>query len=362
MYILDQCFLKMICMMKTISSERVAIFSDIHLGIHQNSFQWHKIANDWTDWFVSQLKANDIDTVIFCGDFFHYRDSVAVSTISLAADILNKLRDYQLIMIPGNHDCYYKDSSEINSISILRSYPNVFVIEEPMTLKHNDKNLTFVPWGYGIAELPVSDIIFGHFEIKSFKMNTFKVCDSGIPMPEILKKSPLIISGHFHLRSERKLDIGTVLYVGNPYAMDFGDAAGMSKGMYILNLNDSSYEFIENTISPTFVKIKLSDLIQYNGISNQVRKMFAGNMVRLVVDKSLSSEDAEYLFTRLRSLSPASFDVEHDVQFDLLIGDMEADLSGVDVETALGAFIDMLDIDNKDQVLEYTINLYKRVS
>ena len=362
MYIHAPCTQKATCMMTTIDSRRVAIFSDIHLGVHQDGLQWHKIAMEWADWFVDQLKLNKIDTVIFCGDFFHYRDSVAVNTMSLASSLLDKFANYRLIMIPGNHDCYYKESSEINSISILKNYPNIEVLETPTVYTHNNRKLSFVPWGFGVDDIPKSDIVFGHFEINSFKMNSFKVCENGIKMPRLLKKAPLIVSGHFHTRSERVLDNGAVLYVGNPYPMDFGDTA-TTKGIYILDLQDRSYEFIENVVSPKFHKIYLSELIKHKGITDDIRNMFIGNMVRLIVDRIISSEDAEFLFTKLRSLRPLQFDVEHDVSFDLIMQSGEdADLSGVDIESAIHEFVDMLDIDNKSQILDYTISLYKKKS
>ena len=39
--------------------------------------------------------------------------------------------------------------------------------------------------------------------------------------------------------------------------MDFGDV-GNTKGYYVLNLDDMEYEFIQNTISPNYIKISLS--------------------------------------------------------------------------------------------------------
>ncbi len=84
--------------------------------------------------------------------------------------------------------------------------------------------------------------MFGHFEIQSFKMNQYKVCTEGIKSRDLLKHSPLVITGHFHLRDERKYRDGTILYLGNPFQMDFGDVDS-SKGYYILDIKNSDYKF-----------------------------------------------------------------------------------------------------------------------
>jgi hypothetical protein len=50
-------------------SNKVAIFSDIHLGVHQNSDFWLGVANQWADWYISELRKRDIQRIIFCEDF-----------------------------------------------------------------------------------------------------------------------------------------------------------------------------------------------------------------------------------------------------------------------------------------------------
>ena len=117
-----------------------------------------------------------------------------------------------------------------------------------------EREITFCPWGTTLSQIPKSDIVFGHFEIQTFKQNSFKMCDDGMTSKELLERCNLAISGHFHLRDERVYDEGTILYLGNPFQMDFGDVDS-TKGYYILDLNTLKYEFTENTISPKHKKI-----------------------------------------------------------------------------------------------------------
>jgi len=52
---------------------RVAIFSDIHIGVHQNSKFWHDVSLEWAKWFVADIKKQGIEDVIFWGLLPHKR-------------------------------------------------------------------------------------------------------------------------------------------------------------------------------------------------------------------------------------------------------------------------------------------------
>ena len=64
-----------------LNNSKVCCVSDIHIGVHQNSTQWHDIAINWARWLRDELKSKDISDIIISGDVFHYRDEIAVNTI-----------------------------------------------------------------------------------------------------------------------------------------------------------------------------------------------------------------------------------------------------------------------------------------
>ena len=115
---------------------KYAVFSDLHLGVHQNSSAWHNIALEWVDWFVGDLERRKIEDVIFTGDFFHSRSEISVNTIHIASILLDKLNKFRVQMIPGNHDCYYKDKSEVHSLSILKGYKNITIYDNLELIRH----------------------------------------------------------------------------------------------------------------------------------------------------------------------------------------------------------------------------------
>ena len=49
---------------------KIAIFSDIHLGVHQNNDFWLGIANKWADWYIKELKDKDFLYQLVMDNFF----------------------------------------------------------------------------------------------------------------------------------------------------------------------------------------------------------------------------------------------------------------------------------------------------
>ena len=342
-------------------NSKVAIFSDIHLGVHQNSSFWIDISIDWLNWFKDDLNNKGITDVIFCGDFFHYRDEISLVSLNAANQALDILKDFKVHMITGNHDCYYKETSEINSLSILKGRKNLFIYDSMYEIDAFNKKLTFCPWGTKIHSIPNTDIIFGHFELQNFKMNAFKICESGDDPSILLAKAPLIFSGHFHLRDEKVYSNSTIIYIGNPFEMDFGDSY-QRKGYYILDIPNSSYEFVENKLTPKHIKIFLSKLILLKEVNKEFSSFIPNNIIKLVIDRNISSDHLDVLVAKISTFKPNDLHVDYDINYNKIKVNEDAnlDLSGVDITKAIQEFVNLLDINNKKEVVEYTISLYNK--
>jgi len=348
-------------MIPTIKKNKVAIFSDLHLGVHSNSSEWHKYAIEWANWFREECRDKGIKDLIFCGDWHHNRSEISVNTLQVSADILDMFEEFNLIAITGNHDIYYKHRTDVNSLSIFKNRKNVTILEQYQTLEAFDKKLSFCPWNTPTKVIERSDVIFGHFEIETFKMNAFKVCEEGVRVKDLLKKSSLVISGHFHTRHEKQFGAGTILYVGNPFQMDFGDA-GNRKGYHILDLETLEYEFFENNVSPCYEKITLSELVEEGDITPIVKNKISNNIVKLKVDKNISQDDMDILTGVFNKLQPEQLSIDYDINFNRILDNRDdiEDLSGVDVEQAIEEFIGTMDLDDAKSIIEYTLGLYER--
>ena len=191
-------------------------------------------------------------------------------------------------------------------------------------------------------------------------MNTFKDCDHGLSVKDLLNKSPLVISGHFHFRHEKKFKNGTILYVGNPFQMDFGDCDNY-KGYYLLDLDSMNYEFTENPVSPHYKKVSLSEIVEAGTITPSVISQFANNIVKFKIDKNISQEHLAILTSKLNALKPESLHMEYDVPGIDITGENHGkDLSGIDISCAIEEFINLLEIDNKEDILQHTLELYNK--
>ena len=341
---------------------KIAICTDLHLGLKNNSIEFHKIALDWARWFKSELEQKNIKDIVFCGDFFDSRSEIGVNTLHVASDILNLWKNFNIVMITGNHCCYQKLNSDIHSLSILSGWSNITVLDKLTTITEFNKVISFNPWGSPIESIPSSDLIFGHFEIQTFKFNQYSICDHGLTAEDLFKKSPFIITGHFHLREYREYsNTGRVLYCGNPFQMDFGDVDSI-KGYHILDLNTLLFEFFENTLSPKHFKINFSDLVRDGKLTEEVRNKFKNNFIKLYIDKNISADEADFLLKKLNELNPLSLAVEYSYSFDKFGIDQEKDidLSGVDIPVAIEEFINLIESPYKKEVAEYTLNLFNK--
>jgi DNA repair exonuclease SbcCD nuclease subunit len=343
-----------------LSSNNVCCISDIHVGVHQNSIVWHETALKWAEWLKKDLQDKKIKDIFILGDLFHYRDEIAVNTIHIVNQILKLWEDFNIVMIVGNHDSYYKDRTDVNSLCLLNGWKNIKIISDIHHCTILGKTASFVPWGADITKLQKTDVMFGHLEIESFKMHSYKLCDRGVKTSDLLAKADLIMSGHFHLRDERKYDNKTIIYIGNPFEMDFGDIND-TKGYYILNFSDLSYKFYENKLSPKHRKLTLTELttLSATDIKNNI---INNNIVKLLIDKNVQSDDIDLLIQKLSTHQPFNLSVDYSLYNNNVTvnEDQACDISGVDMSKAIEEFIEVLDIEKKSEISKYCVELYKK--
>ena len=335
---------------------KVAVVSDIHAGLHQNSQAWYDILLQWAEWFKQECLDHNIKDIIIPGDIFHNRNEINVHTLHKIYEMFKMFDCFNIIGLVGNHDAYYKNKSDVNSIAMLNEWENISIVDEVSTFTAFDRTITICPWGTEMSEIPTSDVIFGHFELQGFKYAQHKVCTHGMSSREMLKKGDLVITGHFHSRDERKYDNGEIVYVGCAFQQNWSDC-GSDKGYYLLDLDDLSYEFYENTVSPKHIKINLSDIIR-NGID---KDKFQGNWIKLNLDVPLSHEKIDKMIDKLNTLLPLSLHIDYpDTEQQYEIEDYE--FTSVDIGSSIREYVELLDINNKIEVTDCVLDLYKRVT
>ena len=114
--------------------------------------------------------------------------------------------------------------------------------------------------------------MFAHLDINSFHMNSYKVCEHGFSYKDLFKYAPMIVSGHFHKKDHRYYDDNKqIVYLGSAFQHNFGDIFDQ-RGIYVFDLKDNSFEFIENTLPP----LKPKHANQMRIVPRKISKLLVG--------------------------------------------------------------------------------------
>ena len=240
---------------------RVAIVSDLHIGIKKSSDAFLKSASDF---FYKQLfpylKDNDIKTILVLGDIFDTRESVNVKALDFVYDLF--MQPFNYIVITGNHDLFYNNNTTLTPLKMLHKFSNVELISEAKDITLNN-NLSFIPWLSDNKEIHEAiaktdaKICFGHFDISDFVYTGNKLNEKSIPI-ETFSKFTKVFSGHFHTRDTKIINTTEITYCGCPYELTRSDI-GNAKGFHVYDTILDTYEFIENTVSPKHIQITYPD-------------------------------------------------------------------------------------------------------
>lgn len=264
-------------------SEPIAIVGDLHLAprCENATIKNNVVAGQhaFFDFLVKDLTKRGIKKVVFCGDTFTNRQFIAVDALNTAVDLFkNKLKDFSVYVIAGNHDMMYENSDEVTSVSFLSMIENVTVFTNHVgNVKIDDENWYFVPWIIKeklpkvgdwlgkIAKNREKNVIIGHFEMLGALMEAGQVSSNGFDMSKFYHAAKYTFSGHYHCRSLNEKDGSAIYYVGSPYQLSFAHV-GTDCGYYIKD--GDSVEFVENAISPRFVECVDDNLDDLPDFSN----------------------------------------------------------------------------------------------
>lgn len=338
-------------------NNKVLFFSDLHLGVHQNSQTWHNICLDLAKWINQVMKENKLDTIFFAGDVFHDRHEIGVNTLHTAKKFFDILKDYQVHLVPGNHDAFLSSTVEVNSVEILER-DNINVYANPTTIQVGEKLVTFCPWKTVVKDLDKVDMLVGHFEIANFRMNATKICDHGDSSTDLLEKADAVITGHFHFKEQRTYENGKyVMYLGSPYEMDFGDR-DQQKGVTIIDFdNFVNTKFVENNVTPKHFRLKISELIQKK--YQDLPALIKGNIVSVYVDTKIDTLTLDLLISKLTQYNPLQFRTEFNILDTAQIDTKDVKKLSIDIETAFHEFVEHVETRaTKKEVLDKCLELY----
>ena len=96
---------------------KIALITDQHLDGRKGSLAfWNYFQKFYDEIFFPTLEKEGIRTIIDLGDTFDNRKSMDYNTFNrVDTNYFQRLKDYQVHMILGNHCTYYKNTNKINS-------------------------------------------------------------------------------------------------------------------------------------------------------------------------------------------------------------------------------------------------------
>jgi len=106
-------------------------------------------------------------------------------------------------------------------------------------------------------------------------------------------------------------------------------------------------------------------MVAAGSLTAEIKNTFCHNFVKLTIDKNISQSDMEILQTKLAQLKPNSLVVDYNFDYNKLLTDTTSatyDFSGISIKDAIEEFVNLLDIENKKAILDYTLNLYSKYS
>jgi len=338
---------------------KVAIITDQHFGARNDSTHFLDYYEKfYRDTFFPKLDAEGITTVLILGDTFDRRKYVNFYSLKrtkeMFFDELAK-RNIQVHMLAGNHDTYFKNTNDVNSVDLLlREYDNVTVIDSPQTIHLNygdvGSDVCMIPWicpeNYQqcldeIKNTP-ADICMGHFEIAGFAMHRGMPSYEGLNR-DIFKRFDMVFSGHYHHRSHSD----NISYLGNPYELTFQDYND-PRGFHLFDLSTRNLEFIENP-NVMFHKILYDDKEStITEITNKDLSKYTNTYVKVVVLNKTNPYLFDKFMNNLYGINPIDITIAED--FTDLTEGVENDMidQAEDTMTTISKFVDGIKEDHID--------------
>ena len=286
---------------------KVALITDTHYGFKKGNQDYHDyFLKFYNDVFFPTLKKKKIKHVIHLGDVFDIRRNIDFWSLDWARkNIFNPLQDLGVTvdMMVGNHDSFYKNTLEINSLEcLLQEYDNLRVYTGPSEVTVGGRKMVYLPWiceqneeqTVNLMRETEAEVVLGHLEMEGFKTNPTYTANHGRQVSEF-SKFELVMSGHYHTRSKK----GNFQYIGNPYQMYWNDYAD-ERGFNIFDTETLKLQHIKNPYE-MFHKIFYDDT--KNEYYNIDVEKYKDTVVKVVVENKTDYTAFDYLINSLQDVT-----------------------------------------------------------
>ena len=338
----------------------VACITDTHYGSKKGSKHLHDYFElFYKNVFFPTLEEHEIKTVIHMGDVFDSRKSIDYQSLEWAKRVVfDPLKKYEVHMLVGNHDCYFKDSNHVNSPELLlQDYSNIKTYSSPTNTKIGGIDMTLIPWicsdNYDetlkVIQKSNAKIAMGHLELRGFYVNKHLVMDDHGMDSTIFSKFEKVFSGHYHTRS----DNGKIFYLGNPYEMYWTDVNDI-RGFHIFDTETLIHTPVNNPY-------KLFYNIYYDDTPYQTfdASKYSNKIVKVIVRKKSKPKSFEKFIDNLYKIGVQDLKIVENFEIkendDFVVEEEENTIS------VLNRYIDESEFNFDKSVIKGIFeNLYKQ--
>jgi DNA repair exonuclease SbcCD nuclease subunit len=268
--------------------KKAAVFTDIHFGLKSNSQLHNEDCLSFVKWATQKAREEGCETALFLGDWHNHRASINIVTLDYSLKALEHLNDNfdAVYFIPGNHDLYYRDRRDIQSVAWARHLPNIHICND----WYIGGDVVIAPWLVGDDYKKITKLnakyMFGHFELPGYLMNAMVAMpDHGDVRREDFHGFEHVFTGHFHKRQTKN----NITYIGNCFPHNYADAGDDERGMMVLEWGQEP-EFHAWPDQPRYRVFGLANLID-NAAAILKPKMH----VRVELDIDISYEEANFI-------------------------------------------------------------------
>ena len=261
---------------------KIAILNDTHCGIRNSSEIFLNNAERfYNDVFFPECEKHGIKQIVHLGDYYDHRKFVNFKALNhnrrIFLDQIRK-RGMSMDIIPGNHDTFYKNTNELNSLKeCLGHYMNeVHIIMEPTVMQYDSLKLGLLPWicqdNYDLCMNFIRDCradwIGSHLELNGFEVMRGLTNKHGMD-PKLFSRFEMVLSGHYHCSSKKD----NIWYLGAQMEFFWSDAHD-AKYFHILDTETREMTKIRNPHT-LFEKILYNDEeIDYNNYNKDLTNKF----------------------------------------------------------------------------------------
>lgn len=341
---------------------KVALISDLHLGFKNTKdiflkSQLRFLKNE----FVPYLLENNIDTIFILGDVFDNRNALNHRLQNIVFNFFEKqFKPFKVYIIVGNHDTYFNNTIDVHSLRFLSKFQNVEIIEEMKNTNVGGKNFLMVPWITDEVEFYKEfqdkkyDVCMGHFHFAGFSMNKSKISEEGLSSSMFSNRPGKVFSGHFHTRSRQQKGEAEIIYLGSPYQLTRHDI-DEERGFCVLDTDTLAHEYVNNKTSMRYIRLDYPQKFS--------KDIVRGNLIDIYVrhDDTYESKKIEKYIESVEECEPADmptiFVIESSIKSKLNSDKYEVG----SITDLIKDYIQSIDINNKDEILDDLMVLYKEV-